>query len=275
MSKTSGVYETFKKDGAPYYRASVTYHSKHISLGSYAALDEAGCAYRAADSILRSEEKYEIHDYEEFGHALPFAKWVMLLNLKNNGIYCKSPIYLRYRYFEYYLDEKTVLRFGADELFYYTNHSIQRRGGHLFVADYGSQINILSRYGIRSFAVQGRDYYFKNGDSFDFRSGNIVIINRYAGVRSDIFRGRKCFTARIHVGSDFVVGHYDTEIEAAIAYNKAAAFLLSKGCNIQFQENYIDGISAIEYKLRYEQVKLDKRFMGRFQYKMTPGDGGA
>ena len=76
-----------------------------------------------------------------------------MINLRDNGIYCRGPIYLRNRYFEYYLDKDTILRFDASELFYYTHHSIQRRGGHLFVADYGSQLNVYARYGIKSFAV--------------------------------------------------------------------------------------------------------------------------
>ena len=31
---STGVYQTSKKDGSLYYRASLTYHAKHISLGS-------------------------------------------------------------------------------------------------------------------------------------------------------------------------------------------------------------------------------------------------
>ena len=71
---------------------------------------------------------------------------VMLINLRDTGIYCRNPIYLQRRFFDYYLDPDTVLRFDIEELFYYTNHKIQRRGGHLFVADYGMQVNSLSFY---------------------------------------------------------------------------------------------------------------------------------
>lgn len=35
-----------------------------------------------------------------------------------------------------------------------------RRGGHLFVADYGMQVNILNRYGIKNYAVKDKDYIF-------------------------------------------------------------------------------------------------------------------
>ena len=32
--KLPGVYETTKKDGSIYYRSSITYHQKHISLAT-------------------------------------------------------------------------------------------------------------------------------------------------------------------------------------------------------------------------------------------------
>ena len=57
---------------------------------------------------------------------------------------------MRVNFFNYYLSQDDVLIFDVDDLFYYSNHSIMRRGSHLFVAEYGMQTNIASRYGIRS-----------------------------------------------------------------------------------------------------------------------------
>lgn len=37
------------------------------------------------------------------------------------------------------------------------------RGGYYFVNDYGMQTSILSRFGVRSHSVKGRDYVFKMG----------------------------------------------------------------------------------------------------------------
>ncbi len=67
------------------------------------------------------------------------------------------------------------------------------------VADYGMQVNILNRYGIRSFAVAGKDYLFLNGDDTDFRHENLQIVNRYQGVTEVIFRGKHRYRARINV----------------------------------------------------------------------------
>lgn len=254
-----GVYPSKRADGSISYRASLTHNSKHISLGSFGSEEKANAAYLVACSIMRDDDsasEFTLLSYDPLHNPLTFSKYIALVNLRDNGIYCRGPIYLRKGYFEYYLDRSTVLRFSADELFYYMNHSIQRRGGHLFVADYGSQINILNRYGVRSYAVRDRDYYFKNGDEHDFRSGNIVIVNRYNGVRAETVRGKTEYTTRIHVNGDIVVGRYDTEAEAAVAYNKAADTLAAQGCEIAFNLNYVEEYSDLQYKLIYEKVRI-------------------
>ena len=90
--------------------------------------------------------------------SLPFEKVVILINYRDNNIYIKNPIYLFNNYFVYYLNQSTILKFDKDDLFYYSSHKIQYRGGHLFVSDYGMQYNILNRYGIKPYAVKGKDY---------------------------------------------------------------------------------------------------------------------
>lgn len=254
----AGVYPATKKDGTPYFRASLTYKRKHISLGSFADAEKANAAYLYANGILRgapaSDGDIDIPDEM----PITVEKYIAVRNLRDNGIYCRGPIYLRNRYFDYYLDRTSILRFSAEELFYYMNHAIQRRGGHLFVSDYGSQIGILTRYGVRPFAVKGRDYYFKNSDENDFRYGNIVVINRYAGVRSETVRGRTVYITRIHVNGDLLVGRYDSENEAAIAYNKAADMINAAGIDIAYTKNYIEDLSELQYRLLYDKVRIRK-----------------
>ena len=183
MKNLPGVFKAQKKNGDVYYRSSITFRSKHISLGSFDNEEDANAAYNDATAIIQSENTY-LPDYfsKTICQKLDFKKWVSLINFKNNGIYIKTPIYMRNKFFNYYLSKNDVLTFDVDDLFYYSNHSIMRRGTHLFVAEYGMQTNIASRYGIRNFARKDIDFRFVNGDINDFRYANIEIINPYQGV---------------------------------------------------------------------------------------------
>lgn len=253
-----GVFSAKKKDGTVYYRSSFTYKCKHISLGSFLTEDMASDAYREA-LMLTDNFSVGLEHYNKKKHILSFKKWVSIINFRDNGLYFKTPIYLKKKYFEYYLDYDNSLKFDADDLFYYSSHSIMKRGGHYFVSDYGMQINILNRYGIKNFAVPGKDYRFVNGDNTDFRYINIDIINHYNGVTRDICNGLYIYTAKIHINGDILIGRYNTEADAGIAYNKAVDLLISKGVSINYRKNYIDSIDGNEYKSRYNSISISKR----------------
>lgn len=261
-----GVFITQKKDGTTYYRSSITYSNKHISLGSFSTEEEAHQAYSSALQILHTKQRspsildtphYE--DYLQKKYKFSFDKWIMLLNLRDSRIYCRNPIYLQQSYFLYYLSYHMVLKFDTDDLFYYMKHKIMQRGGHLFVCEYGMQVSILSRYGIRNFSVVNRDYRFTNGDSTDFRYRNIQIINRYFGVTKAIQKGKDIYTTKIHLNGNYLVGRYATEVEAAIAYNKAANYLKSNGFAKEFPENYIDSLDDISYSKIYNSIRLSTK----------------
>lgn len=256
----AGVLQAQKKDGSIYYRSSITFHSKHISLGSYESEALAHQAYTTASALLSGETVYQPDDYSSTRFpALPFQKWMSLLNFKNNGIYCKTPIYLRSNYFHYYLSPDDVLLFDVDDLFYYSNHSIMRRGGHLFVAEYGMQTNIHSRYGIRNFARPGIDYRFVNGNTGDYRYSNIEVINPYHGVTVTTEHGHTIYTTRIHIHGDYIVGRYNSLQEAAIAYNKARDILVQKGIPKKFEENYIEELSPEIYQKIYGKISISEK----------------
>ena len=250
-----GVYPASKKDGSIYYRASITYKGNHISLGSYKTAQTAHAAYKEADALLTSDEDKMPEDYPNTA-SLSFFKWVILTNYHNNHIYIKTPVYLKERYFHYYLSKEEFLIFDADDLFYYSTHSIMKRGGHLFVSDYGMQVNILSRYSIKNFAVPGRDYRFANGNTNDYRYENIIIINRYHGVTCEKKGVHICYTAKIHINGNTIIGRYETEELAAIAYNKAAKILQKKGCRKNFPINYLENLTAAEYQNLYENISI-------------------
>lgn len=256
MKNLSGVYTAKKKDNSTYYRSSITFHEKHISLGSYSDALMAHHAYQEAQSLL-SSDSMSLSDYKP-SCTLTFDKWVVLINFRDNGIYFSTPIYLKKKFFLYYMDPAHALKFDIDDLFYYSSKKIMRRGGHLFVNDYGMQFNILNRYGIRNYAIPGKDYRFINGDSSDFRYENIEILNRFHGITKTPSPDGSGFLykVRIHIRSSYVVGTYATETEAAIAYNKAADILKKNGIDRNFPLNYVEGLSPAAYADIYSRLKI-------------------
>ena len=253
----SGIFTATKKDNSIYYRTFLTIRGKRISLGSFDEKTKAEICVDTARQIWNSPQ-IQLEDYTK-DSVLAFEKWVVLINYRDHGIYTSNPIYLRNSYFDYYLSPSKVLKFDKDDLFYYSSHKIMERGGHLFVSDYGIQVNILNRYGIMSYSVPGRDFIFKNGDSLDFRYGNIEIINRYRGVRKKTINAKTVYEARIHVNGYYKIGTYPTEIAAAIAYNKAVDILSRNGYEKNYSTNYIDNVSPKEYAEIYSSIEINPR----------------
>lgn len=255
----TGVYVDYKKNGKPNYRASITLSGKHISIGSYDTYEDANAAYEEALTVTNNPDIL-ISDYSA-DYRLLFSKFVVLINLRDNKIYFSVPIYVGKREFKYCLSPFEILTFDIDDLFYFSNKTIMKRGSHYFVSDYGMQVSVRERLGIMSFAVPGRDYIFINGDHYDFRRENIEIINRYRGVRRIPHKMSYKYKAVIHVKSNYVVGIYSSEKEAAIAYNKAADILIKNGVNKEFEMNYIDNISNKEYADIYSRLKISDKLM--------------
>lgn len=261
MALLPGVYQAQKKDGSIYYRASITFRSKHISLGSFATEKQAGQAYLEARLLLEQTDTLLPDDYNADTSVLSFHKWITLINFKNNGFYIKTPIYLQSKFFNYYLSATDVLTFDADDLFYYSKHSIMRRGNHLFVAEYGMQTNIHSRYGIKNFARPGIDYRFVNGDSSDFRYSNIEIYNPYNGVTCSKESSGSIYITKIHIHGDYIVGKYKTATDAAIAYNKAVDILRANGLQKNFEKNFLEQLSSEEYYKIYKKLIISKKIL--------------
>ena len=253
-----GVFAATKKDGTVYYRSSLTYRRKHISLGSFSTQAEAHRAYLEANLLLN--DKTTLLQYKT-DSMLNFEKWVILLNFRDNGIYFGTPIYLGQKLFYYYLSPTHILKFDMDDLFYFSSHKIMSRGNHYFVADYGMQVNIASRYGIKNYAVPGVDFNFINGDTTDFRRENIEILNTYHGVRLTEKNGQLLYAVRIHIRGNFVVGYYKDELTAAIAYNKDIDILQKKGVNKNFTPNYIEGISPRKYAEIYAATEISPKIL--------------
>lgn len=260
----AGVYSAQTKTGTLYFRSSINYKNKHISLGSFPTEKEAHQAYVDASKIF-SDASLSILTIFQFSTVLDFSKTIILLNFRDHGVYIKTPIYLQNNYFTYYLSPKDELKFDIDDLFYYSSHRIIRRQGHLYVNDYGMQTNLLSRYGIRNYAVAGKDYQFSNGDSTDYRYSNLILINHYYGVTKRIVNGTPVFRTHIHINGNYLIGTYPTESIAAVAYNKAADLAKEAGLEKGFQENYILEYSPKEYADIYTDLKISKKYIKYLQ----------
>lgn len=255
----TGVYLAKKKDGTIYYRSSITYKNKHISLGSFDTEDQAHQTYQEATMLLSSSLSLE-----DVAHAtlhLGFDKAVTLINFRDNGLYIGNPIYLRKNYFSYYLSESEELKFDIDDLFYYSSHRILRRQGHLYVNDYGMQVTLLSRYGIRNHSVVNRDYYFANGDTTDMRYSNVVLVNRYYGVFQYTRKAQTRYRVKIHINGNYTIGTYSSEIKAAIAYNKAVDLAKLYGIQKNFPTNYVEDLPAQEYAEIYTKLKISTKYI--------------
>ena len=255
-----GVYESKLKSGETYYRSSLTFRRKHISLGSYHDPLLAHLAYRTASGIIAQNSKITIADYKPTS-SLSFEKWVILINFRDNNIYLGNPIYVYPKYFLYYLSPEHILKFDTDDLFYFSSHKIMKRGNHYFVADYGMQVNVASRYGIKNYAVPGIDYKFLNGDVTDFRRENLEINNAFHGVRPITKKGITRYGVRIHINGYYRVGIYDDMVHAAIAYNKAVDTLRKNGLNKNYSINYVDAVSPREYADIYSRIKISDKII--------------
>lgn len=251
-----GSFQAKKKDGTIYYRSSITYKNKHISLGSFSTDEEAHTAYLQAGAII-ADKNLTIDSYNN-EIILSFEKWIILINFRDNNIYFSTPIYVRPKFFYYYLTRKIRLTFDIDDLFFYASHKISRRGGHLFVADYGMQLTINARYGIKNYAVLDKDFRFRNGDIYDYRYENIEILNPYHGVSLSDAKEKKKYCAKLHLHGNYTIGYYETALDAAIAYNKAIDIVKRNGCTKNFVVNEMEGISPSVYADIYSKLKVSE-----------------
>lgn len=252
-----GVFSAAKKNGEVYYRASLTYRRKHISLGSFPTKKAAHAAYLEGCRLLQ-DSQISVHSYRDTS-PLAFEKWISLLNFRDNGIYSSNPVYAAQKMVCYYLSPSHVLKFDPEDLFYFATHKIMRRGNHYFVSVYGSQVSVAARYGIKPYAKEGRDFRFRNGDANDFRRENLEILNIYHGVAREQKNGQYLYTVRIHIRGNYVVGRYPSETEAAIAYNKAVDILKKNGVKKNFPLNYIENLSPRKYAEIYTNLHISPR----------------
>ncbi len=237
------------------YRVYFLYKNQKINLGTYFSLATAKSALNEAKCITKAAAGVPVFD----NTTLDFKKVVCLCNLRDHHTYIKNPIYLFPTYFSYYLSKDIILLFDSKDLFYFSTYKIYRRNNYLYTQDSISQQNLLSRFGIQNHSVLGKDYYFKNQNPYDFRRENLVIINSYKGVSAKKQGDDTFYVTSIYTTNNIVVGHYKTEIEAAIAYNKAIDLLKKQGYDKQYISNDLAYLTRAEYQQIYDQLTISSR----------------
>ncbi|MCF8020486.1 MAG: hypothetical protein K9L62_13965 [Vallitaleaceae bacterium] len=260
MQSLPGVYESVKKNGQKYYRSSITYDGRHISLGSFESSILAHNGYLLAKKIISSPH-LTIYDYED-DMCLAFDKWVVLMNYRDHHYYFSTPIYMHKNYFSYFISYTEELFFDIQDLFYYANHKIHKRQGYYFVNDYGMQVNIMSRYGVKNHSVLGRDHRFVDGDIHNLRYDNIQVINPYYGVILERSLVAPIYKSTLNIHGNYVIGRYKDSATAAIAYNKAIDYLHKNGIVRKgFPKNYIADMNQEAYAAIYKKVKISKKIL--------------
>ncbi|ONI38134.1 hypothetical protein AN639_05805 [Candidatus Epulonipiscium fishelsonii] len=187
---------------------------------------------------------------------LSFNKVVILINLRDNGTYFKNPIYTHKNYFSYYISPDIELLFDLIHLFFFATYKIYKRGNLFYTQQTFTQSSILNRLGIIPSSRANIDYKFKNDNPFDFRSHNLEILKRYYGV-SRIEKDEKIlYQTRISKPNTIIIGVFESEVEAAIAYNKAVDYLKSIGKQYKLNSNIIIYITKQEYENIYSKIEL-------------------
>lgn len=250
----SYIYPTVKST-LTQYKVYFTYGGKKIYLGTFASYEEAELANAQANEIMVAPKGTLTFD----NLLLAPKKVICLCNFRDNKVYIKNPIYLYDTCFLYYVSKEVILTLDTKDLLYFSTYKIFKRGNYLYTQDSISQQNILSRFGIPNHSVRGKDYDFINGNIYDFRRSNIKIINNYKGVTQRKKGNQTFYIANIYSFGPTVIGHYHSEIEAAIAYNKAIDLLKSQGNTKEFTYNQIPFITKGEYDAIYNKITISPR----------------
>ena len=84
-------------------------------------------------------------------------------------------------------------------------------------------------------------------------------MNTYHGVFLTRRNDKAIYRARIHVRSYYLIGYYDSAVEAAVAYNKAVDIVKERYPEKNYELNYIAELKASEYAALYKQVKISDK----------------
>lgn len=234
------------------YKVYFLYQSKKIYLGLFPTFAAAeSCLKEALDVTENNQDVYH-YTYT----YLDYKKFISLCNFRDHNVYIKNPIYINAGCFKYFLSEKMILMFDMKDLLFFSANKIYKRGNYIYTQDSITQQSILSRFGIPAHSILGIDYQFKNKNCCDFRRENLEIINHYKGVSYEKKNGRWVYAATIFINQNIVIGHYETQTEAAAAYNKAVDLLEKTDLAKDYIKNEFPFLTLAEYRQLYDKLTV-------------------
>lgn len=243
------------KSGTTFYRVYYFYKSKKIYVGLYETVEKAQKAYDYVDFILKHD--VFVSDYED--GLISFSKFIVFINFRNSGMYISTPIFIYDNYFNYYVSKELFIILDLRDLLFFSTYKIFKRGNYLYTTIGYRQESILNRFGILPNSVLGKDYYFKNDNRYDLRRDNLVVVTHYTGVHLETKFNKPTYVTRIFTDRYIVVGHYESELLAAIAYNKALNLSISLGFNQHATSNNIPYLTKSEYQALYDRLTISPR----------------
>lgn len=243
------------KNSITRYKVYFVYNSKKIYLGLFDTPLAANNALLEAQAIM--DNPVDIAQYT--CTYIDYKKFISLCNFRNHHVYIKNPICIYDSYFCYYLSKEIVFTFDIKDLLFFSTYKICKRGHYVYTQDSVTQQSILSRFGIHPHSVCGVDYKFRNGNLYDFRRENLEIVNAYKGVTHKIKNDESIYITKIFINQNVVIGHYLSQLEAAIAYNKAIDILFENGNGRDYIKNTIPYLTRSEYNQIYDKLDISPR----------------
>lgn len=239
------------------YRVYYLYKTKKIYIGLYHTYEKALLAYQFIENIFTSS--ISLKDYTP-DCPITFEKFVACINFRDNHMYFKTSIYVQSDHFKYYISPDLYLIFDLKDLLYFSNKRIHKRGDYLYTYIGDQQENILKRFGFNRSMTYLKDYDFLNNNRYDFRRKNIHIINHYYGVSLETKYNKTTYVTRIVLNKkNLVVGHYSSDMLAAIAYNKAVDLVTASSNEYHYSKNTFPFLTRQEYDSLYESLPISKR----------------
>jgi hypothetical protein len=252
------------------YRVYYLHRNKRIYIGLYDKEENAKKAYQLVDSLMHNSQPISAFKPD----LINFKKYVSLINFRDHSWYSTQPIYLYDTFFYYYFSPTCYLTLDKRDLLFFSTHTIGKKNNYIYIQYPFCKVSILDRFGLNTTCQYGKDYCFRNGNRLDFRRENLEILNIYKGVKKIDTSKNSHYVAQIYTDRPIIIGHYDSAISAAIAYNKAADYVEQLLPHKNYKRNDLSFLTQAEYDTLYNQLLISPRIaQNTSQKRILPTSG--